>query len=408
MHPSSNIAAALVALPILGAAGLAFAQSPGAGPAPAAAAAPASASVLPSLSALPFTLGGYVEASYSWNFNRPSNGITNYRGFDNRHDSFTLSNVALDALWDRDDIVGRVTLQVGSTPSTYYLGEPALPGSGGANASGAEVWKYIQQAYGGYRFGVGRGLTVSAGLFLSPVGPESIAVRDDWSWSRSNLFFGLPFYHTGIRATYPLSDSWAVTLAGYNGWNSVVDNNDEKSVSAQLTFTRPDVVASLVYFGGVERPTGAPEGRAWRHLVDAHVTWHATKRLSLLAHADGGFEQNRFGTSGWIAGALYARYRVIDRLFLAVRGDAFAEQVAESPAGRAAPLFWPAPWVSSGTATADFRPHDQVSFRAEYRHDHAGDDMFFGGAVAGDGITAAYPPNRRSQDTVTLGATTWF
>jgi hypothetical protein len=32
-----------------------------------------------------FTIGGYVEAAYSYNFNNPSNGLTNYRGFDNRH-----------------------------------------------------------------------------------------------------------------------------------------------------------------------------------------------------------------------------------------------------------------------------------------------------------------------------------
>jgi hypothetical protein len=47
----------------------------------------------------PFQLGGYVEALYQWNFNSPSNGITNYRGFDNRHNTFTVSNIALDVQW---------------------------------------------------------------------------------------------------------------------------------------------------------------------------------------------------------------------------------------------------------------------------------------------------------------------
>ena len=51
-------------------------------------------------------LGAYVETLYQWNFNRPSNRITNYRGFDNRHDTFTLANVALDAQWDVHDIFG--------------------------------------------------------------------------------------------------------------------------------------------------------------------------------------------------------------------------------------------------------------------------------------------------------------
>ncbi len=258
----------------------------------------------------------------------------------------------------------------------------------------------------GYRFGIG--LTVTAGLFLSPIGPEGMAVRDNWNWSRSNLFFGLPFYHTGVRASYALSSEWAVTLAGYNGWNSVVDNNAEKSVSAQLTYTRSDLAFSVLYFGGVERSPAALEGRAWRHLFDAHVTWHATSRLSLLAHVNGGFEPNAFGVSAWAAGALYGRFRIIDSLSVAVRGDVFVEGVGERNTGKTTSIFWPVPWVSSGTATVDFRPHERVSFRLEYRHDHAGADMFFGGSVEGDGQTAPFVVNRRAQDTVTVGATTWF
>ncbi|MDC3958373.1 porin [Polyangium jinanense] len=358
-----------------------------------------------------FQLGGYAEGFYQWNFGRPSNGITHYRGFDNRHNTFTLSNVALSASWDMERIVGLVALQVGHTPSTYYLAEPALAGASGTNATSAELWKYVQQAYAGYRFDIGRGLLVQAGLFLSPIGPEGMAVRDNWNFSRSNLFFGLPFYHTGARVTYPLSDAWALTLACYNGWNSVVDNNEEKSLGAQVTYTRPDKLAlSLLYFTGVERPRGAPEGRAWRHLVDAHATVHPTDRLSFIAHLNGGTEPNRFGTSAWIAGALYARVRVSDKLYLAARGDAFHERVPSNGNGEgaAAAIFWPVSWVASGTATADFRPHERASFRLEYRHDHAAGNMYFGGAVPGNGVDAPFVPNRPAQDTVTLGATTWF
>lgn len=355
------------------------------------------------------TMGAYVEAFYQWNFANPSNGITGFRGFDNRHSSFTLANVAVDAQWDHAGVVGRATLQVGHTPSTYYLAEPALPGASSANASGAELWKYLQQAYVGYRFSGAGDLLVTAGLFLSPIGPEGMAVRDNWTFSRSNLFFGLPFYHTGMRAMYPISERWAVTLAGYNGWNSVTDNNPEKSINWQLTYTIPDTLASSVaYFTGVERPTGAPEGRAWRHLIDAHVIWHATPRLSLLAHANGGWEPNTFGISAWAAAALAARVRVADFLYVAGRGDVFHEHVPSNAAGTAAAMFWPVPWVSSGTLTLDARPHEQASFRLEYRHDQAAGDMFFGGDVEGDGLTVPFAPNRSSQDTVTLGVTTWL
>lgn len=375
---------------------------------PPPSAAPAAAPAVPTPASSPVVFAAYVEAFYQWNFNRPSNRLTNFRGFDNRHDTFTLANVVFDAAWDHEGVLGRLTLQVGHTPSSYYMAEPSSTGASGANASSSDLWKYVQQAYAGYRFEVGRKPSVLAGIFLSPIGPESMAVKDNWNWSRSNLFYGLPFYHTGARVTYPLTDGWAVTLAVYNGWNSVVDNNEEKSVSAQIAYARDHLTASLLYFGGVERAPGAPEGRAGRHLLDAHATWNVTEWLSLLAHANGGIEPNEFGTSAWVAGALYARARVTSELFFAARADAFCEHVAESGEGTASPIFWPAPWVASQTFTADYRPREHVSFRLEYRHDQAGGNMFFGGEVIGDGAVESFVSNRALQDTFTVGVTTWF
>ena len=68
---------------------------------------------------------GYVEVYYAYNFNRPSNGITNYRGFDNRHNTFSLSNAALGAEMESGPVGGKVILQIGSTPSSSR--SPYLP-----------------------------------------------------------------------------------------------------------------------------------------------------------------------------------------------------------------------------------------------------------------------------------------
>jgi hypothetical protein len=393
MRRSGNLAAVLAAS--------AIAASTHAQPAPDAHADAVEPTPPPAQPTTPFTLGAYVEAFYQWNFNKPSNDITNYRGFDNRHNSFTLANAALDAQWDIHDVFGRLTLQIGHTPSTYYLSEPARSGTAAANASDKELWKYLQQAYAGYRFL--EALAVSMGIFLSPIGAESMAIKDNWNWSRSNLFFGSPFYHTGARASYVWGDAWTFTLAAYNGWNSVVDNNVHKSIAAQATYARSRIALSLLYFGGVERPRGAPEGQPWRHLFDAHATGDVSSWLSLLAHANAGFEPNRFGSSRWAAGALYARARLVEALYLALRGDAFFEHV---PAG-ASPIFWPVAWVASATATLEYRPVEHVSFRTEYRHDRAAGAMFFGGKVQTD-ESGAFVANRRDQDTITLGTTAWF
>lgn len=356
----------------------------------------------------PFVLHGYAEAFFQWNANRPSNGVTNARGFDNRHATFTLSNVVLDASWDAHDAVGEVALQVGHTPSTYFLAEPSMPGGTAANASGAELWKYVQQAFAGYRFPVLGGLTVTGGIFLSPVGPETMAVRDNWNWSRSNLFFGLPFYHTGLRAALALDDHDTLTLGVVNGWNSVVDTDEGKSFFVQWSHARGDLTTSLLYFGGVERPPGSPEGRPFRHLLDAHVTWNAARWLSVLAHLDGGTEGGLVGRSTWVAGALYARIRLASAVHVALREDALYERIGETPSGRASPIFFGVPWVASRTATLDWHPSERVSFRLEARHDAAGGALFFGDEPSTPDDGAAASPQRTRQTTATLGVTGGF
>lgn len=354
------------------------------------------------------TFGGYAEAFYQWNLNDPANRITNYRGFDNRHNTFTLSNVALDGQLAYEGAQARVTLQVGHTPDTYYLAETVAPGASGAAGSSLDTWRFVQQAYVGYELPVMEGLLLQGGLFLSPIGPESMAVKDNWQWSRSNLFFGLPFYHTGARATLKPSKEWALTLGMMNGWNTVVDNNPEKSGYAQVTYNTDDLSWSLLYFGGIERADGVPEGDPWRSTFDTHLTWSATDWLKVQPHFDVGFEPTELGTSFWVAGAVAAQAKLVEWLYLAARVDAFYEHAGSNPSGEAARIFWPVDWVTSQTATVEARAADHLSLRLEYRHDHAAGDMFFAGEVEGDGLEAPFVLDARYQDTFTLGATAWF
>jgi len=335
------------------------------------------------------TVGAFVETYFGWNFNKPENGVTAYRGFDARHNSFALSNAVLDTRWTAGAVFGRLALQNGDTPDIYY----------GAEAT-SDV-RHILEATVAWKAPVGEGLTLDGGIFLSPIGPETILIRDNWTWSRSTLFFGLPFYHAGFRATYPVSERWNVTAAVYNGWNNVTDTNSRKSISVQGLYTKPDkITASILYFGGVERPRGAPEGQPWRNLFDAHATVTVSPRVSIQAHADAGFEDTTFGRSSWRAGALAARLKANRWLYVAGRADILDETIPATDAGSASALFFPTTRVRSLTATLDARPADRMSVRLEFRQDSAGDPIYFKGAGSA--------PSAKSQSTLTFGLTAWF
>ena len=349
---------------------------------------------------------GYIEAFYQYNFNRPSNLVTAYRGFDDRSNSFTIANAVLDVTGTLGNVSTRLALQVGHTPAAYYGAEPSYPAEGGVGASNNLLWQLIQQAIVGYKIG---DLQTEAGIFLSPIGVENIAIKDQWNWSRSNLFYALPFYHSGVRLTYPLTSELTGVLMVTNGWNDIVNRNPYPCVAGILSYAPSSSLSGqLLYFGGVEPPTGAPEGQPWRNLFDFTATWNATDELSLAFQADVGFEPNNFGTSYWYDGAAYARVRASRQLYLAGRADYFHEHDSQNARGAASRLFFPADDVASGTATADYRPADNVSVRLEYRYDHATAPMFYRGTVAADAMTGLGIPTAGSQQTLTLGATTWF
>jgi len=341
-------------------------------------------------------LGGYLEIYDAWNAGQPASGVTNLRGLDDRAGSFTVQNAVLDADFTRGPLTARIALQVGDGADLYYRHEPALPPAGTAPPSGDTAWRNLQEAWLTYTTPCK--LAISAGLLLSPIGPEVLQTRDDWNWSRSDLFVALPIYHAGVRAVLPLRDSgWSATAMVSNGWNNNVDSNRDPALALAAGYTAGGWLAQVLYFGGIERQD------VWRHLGDAYVQTKLTDALTVMAHADAGAERDMPGTVWWIGGAGYARYDLPHRIDVAARIDYLRETV---PAGASA-IVLPVAWVTSATATAAWRPIDGLDLRIEVRHDRAASEAYYGGAIETD-PTGAPIANRRAQTTLTAAAVGWF
>jgi hypothetical protein len=361
--------------------------------------------------------GGYVENSFTWSLQDPSNGLIAWRGFDNRHATFNFENVSLNTRFEFDRVYAYIAVQAGRTPDTYYLSEPtdtAGP-SYGIGDSSAATYRFIQEAYAGYLAPLLNDVAIEAGLFLSPIGIESITIRNNWNWSQSNLSYALPFYHLGIHLATSVNDDISVHAAVYNGAGKVLDNNDEKSVAAWVGLSFDAFKAQILYYGGVERADGN-----WLSIFDAWIAALVTPWLRLALQVDGGFEpqDGRSTLDWWVAGAIYGRVFPTDWLAVAIRQDAFLERSpGDDPTRR---FFFPtAPLVASTTLTLTFSPEEHVGLYLEYRHDQTASSMdlggsaltqytYFEGDVATDPMTGEYVPNSATQDTITLGHTAGF
>ena len=354
-------------------------------------------------------VGGWVETYYSFNANRPANGINSVRAFD-IHDGFNLQNAALDVDVKKGADAIKVTFQSGNLGmNTYDPLEPTATGTAYTAATGANALRYLQQAYATHAFD--NGLTVTAGLFATPVGYETYNVKDNWNWTRANTFYFLTYYHVGAKAAYALSKEWTASAYLMNGWNNGFETNATPSGAVQLGFDNGSgTTASVVYLVGNERKRTESEdfGKPLRHLVDAWVSAPIGDTFSVGLHADTGLESNKKGEYSWLAGAAYARAKVAPWAFVAARGDYFKETAGDP----SAPMFFlsanGAKAIGSGTLTFDVRPTESTSFRLEARHDVADGEVFFKKTPPKDSTTGADVFNADSQTTVLLGMNTAF
>ncbi|HEY7886898.1 MAG TPA: outer membrane beta-barrel protein [Steroidobacteraceae bacterium] len=228
------------------------------------------------------TESGYVAASYY-----DSSGTNAYHQFDTSHDTFQLDQAGLQLAYQPKSGFGAVVdVIAGEDAKIVDAAESA-----GASANSFD----ILQGYAQY---VGGPLTVQAGKFTTLAGAEVIAPTGNTNFSRSLLFFAEPMTHTGLRATYAVTDTLSVIAGVNNGWNYTKVNYGSKTGELGVAFN-PNKFFSLtaqLYAG--KDPLYAAE----RTFFDTVATFNATSALSFVVSYDWGKQETGTATPTGFAG----------------------------------------------------------------------------------------------------------
>ena len=332
----------------------------------------------------PITWSGFIDAYYSKNFNSPATETNQLRNFDINENQFALSLAELVIQKQASPVGFRMDLDFGPTNDLVQ------PGNG-------STLNVLQQAYLTAVLPVGSGLTVDVGKFVTHMGNEVIESKDNWNYSRSFLFeFAIPYYHTGIRLTYPIASMLSGTLDLLNGWNSTIDNNHSQTVGLTLNYTASPST-SIVFNGidGFEQPFLAPYGK--KDVADFIVTETVNDNLSLCLNADYGQERVGNFLNIWKGIDLYERYSLNPKSAVALR-----EEVYSDPYGYTTGVFAPKTTLSEVTVTYEYHVFDPLMVRCEFRDDFSN--------VAGAFNTASATPSfsAKSQPTLLIGIVVVF
>jgi hypothetical protein len=318
-------------------------------------------------------VGGLVDAYYSLRLRDDDGFATDDSGartFDGTNGSFTLGYAELNLGMAPAPVGFRIDLGAGPTADAV-----------GSVSGGASI-DLLQQAYVSFLVpGVDK-LVLDFGRFVTTAGAEVIEAKDNWLYSRSILFgFAIPFTHTGIRATYPVTPEITVQASIVNGWDVVKDNNTAKTFGVNVTYSKGDTTGLLTWYGGEEVTDGD-----FRNLIDLVVTQKIDPALTLNLNADIGFQ----GDAKWYGIAAMGRYEVSRMLRLALRAEYF-----DDPDGVRTGTMPGGINVTEITANAGFPMGDHVELKLEGRIDIASEDVFGN-------------PGKSTQPTLQLAALAWF
>ncbi len=253
----------------------------------------------------------------------------------------------------------------------------------------------LEQAYLSALIPIGSGLTIDIGKFSTLMGYEVIETPGNWNYSRSLLFsWAVPYYHTGIRLTYPVENNFTATLCLVNGWNNVVENNRSKTVALGLNYS-PSSATTITLNGisGFEQPEGVPYGKT--DVGELIVTQKVGEKLALSSDAVYGRERVGGVLNIWKGVALYAKYDLSEESDIALRGEVYYD-----PQGYTTGVTFPKATFKEITATYEYRPWSHLILMLEARDDFANGKTF---------LSAGSPiPARTSQPTLLLGAIATF
>jgi len=350
----------------------------------------------------------FASSSYTFNFNQPTqrapNSATNVnRVYDKDHNSFKFDVGELVFLKDTPKS-GDVGFR---TDLTYGFSQPEVNQSAADTGDGQSHQFDVQQGFVSYKAPIGSGLQLDFGKFNTHIGAEVMDGYDGWNYnfSRSWLFSFGPFTHTGLRASYTINDMISVLGMVANGWDNTVENNDGKSVGAQIAITPNDSVS--LFLNWVSGPETIGNQAAFSNdttnlfdaVLDVKLTNNTLAQINLAYGIQANGASGTRGDAEWWGISTIVRHDYNKWFSINLRGEVFndldgtrATTAATLPAGQGQEL-----WAI--TLTPEVRISKNLVVRAEYRHDQSTQNAFWG---SGAGAT------RKTQDTVALNGLFYF
>jgi len=339
---------------------------------------------LPALSRRRIAIYGWLDQGFTWNPDSPQDRFNGPVTFNDRANEYQLNQLYLIAERTTDtasggfDLGGRVDLLYGT--DHRFLMANGLEFETNADGSIEQTWNRDHRFYGlampqVYADVAWNDWVFRFGRFYTIVGYEVCTTPANFFYSHSyTTQYAEPFTHTGMLATWNLTERLALKAGFHRGWDQWEDNNDKLGVLGGVTWTGPEkrttLAASLI--SSNEQLTG----ESTRNLISLVWTQKLGQRLTYVLQSDIAHEQNALPEgqdAEWYGLVNYLIYDFNPCWSMGFRYEWFSDDDGVRVAGlgypkgidlRAVPAHWQE--VSFGL---HYKPNANVLLRTEVRWD---------------------------------------
>lgn len=239
----------------------------------------------PDSAAAPFTVSGYLETYYAYDFGRPENhNRPSFIYSFNRHNEINLNLGLIKGTYKVDKVRANIALMAGTYANANLAAEPG-------------VLKNIYEANVGVKLSNKRDIWIDAGIFPSHIGFESAIGKDCWNLTRSILADNSPYYEAGAKISYNSKNGkWFLTGLLLNGWQRIqrVDGNNTPSFGHQVTFKPTSkITLNSSSFIGNDKPDSVKQ---MRYFHNFYGQFQVSDKFGITAGFDIGAEQKAKGS----------------------------------------------------------------------------------------------------------------
>lgn len=174
-----------------------------------------------------FTVGGYIDAYYGYDFSQPKDKDRAYFVNAARHNELNINLAYISVEYISSRMRAKFIPGFGTYMNANYAAEQG-------------TLKNIVEGNIGIKLFKNKEIWLEVGVLGSPYTNETAISKDQLMYSRSFAPEYVPYYLAGAKLEIPLSKKVHFSLYLLNGWQQIRDVNEGKSIGTQLEYRPHD------------------------------------------------------------------------------------------------------------------------------------------------------------------------